>query len=318
MLQRSYLSIDDSAIKNLAFPCYPHHQSLAGPPDFASNGALTGFRSERYICAPMAIENENRPPAVLKALKGSGFPFQTVVAHVIRTTGGWAVHASEYPWLGPKNDNCFLDIVAVGKRFVLNIECKKTQHDIFTFLLPLGDRSTGHVEEFRCLRVERYADVYERMRVYCEDWNLRPVSPLCEFCIVGSATSGSQRMLEKDAGELIGATDAFAKDVQEFHRVTIPAPYAVIPVIVTNARMYTARYEPTEVSLETGEFQGWPRDMEREVPWIRFHKTFLAGRGRDVGTRSIFVVNSMHFKEFLEKLEAAPTQPTEKSSVSLS
>jgi hypothetical protein len=172
---------------------------------------------------------------------------------------------------------------------VLTIECKKTRHEIFTFLLPLGgDRSTGDVDEFRGLRVAQYNDVAGRMQVYCENWNVWPRSPSCEFCIVGSATSGTQRMLEKDAALLIGATDAFARDLNEFRSVTRTLPaatftnkcaYPVIPILVTNAKMYTARYHPREVSLETGEFPDWPSEMEDDVPWIRFHKTFLAGTG---------------------------------------
>ena len=47
MLQRSYPSIDDSAIKNLAFPCYPHHQSLAGPPDWWVE-TLAGFVDDGF------------------------------------------------------------------------------------------------------------------------------------------------------------------------------------------------------------------------------------------------------------------------------
>jgi len=58
-------------------------------------------------------------------------------------------------------------------------------------------------------------------------------------------------MLEKDAALLIGATDAFARDLNEFRSVTRTLPaatftnkcaYPVIPILVTNAKMYTARY----------------------------------------------------------------------------
>jgi hypothetical protein len=238
--------------------------------------------------APETDQKQDFPPAALTALKGSGFPFQTAVAQVIRSTG-CSIHASEYAWRGLDGESSFLDIVAISKPFVLTIECKKTRHEIFTFLLPLGgDRSTGDVDEFRGLRVAQYNDVAGRMQVYCENWNVWPRSPSCEFCIVGSATSGTQRMLEKDAALLIGATDAFARDLNEFRSVTRTLPaatftnkcaYPVIPILVTNAKMYTARYHPREVSLETGEFPDWPSEMEDDVPWIRFHKTFLAGTG---------------------------------------
>lgn len=139
--------------------------------------------------APETDQKQDFPPAALTALKGSGFPFQTAVAQVIRSTG-CSIHASEYAWRGLDGESSFLDIVAISKPFVLTIECKKTRHEIFTFLLPLGgDRSTGDVDEFGGLRVAQYNDVAGRMQVYCENWNVWPRSPSCEFCIVGSATS---------------------------------------------------------------------------------------------------------------------------------
>jgi hypothetical protein len=88
--------------------------------------------------APETDQKQDFPPAVLTALKGSGFRFQTAVAHVIHSTQGYSIHASEYAWRGLDGESSFLDIVAISKPFVLTIECKKIRHDIFTFLRPLG------------------------------------------------------------------------------------------------------------------------------------------------------------------------------------
>ena len=238
------------------------------------------------------LVNQSIPPEVLDALKGSGFPFQTAVAHVIESTKEWSIDATEYPWRGPEQRDQFLDIVAISKKITLTIECKKTAKEKWIFLLPLDVSSTkSEVEEFRCLNVVDYAESRAIMIVRNESWNIWPPSPSSEFCIVGSGGSGSQRLLERDASLLLGATDALARDTEEYHRrgQALPCPFLILPVIVTNAPLFTARYRPTEVSLNSGEFSDWPSEMSGDVPFIRFAKTFMAGRGRDLGHRSIFV-----------------------------
>jgi hypothetical protein len=74
-------------------------------------------------------------------------------------------------------------------------------------------------------------------------------------------------------------------------------PHVVLPVIVTNAEIYTAHYDPTEVSLETGELEKGSGKLE-QVPWVRFCKSFAANDSE----RSVFVVNASSFGNFLEEL----------------
>ena len=95
---------------------------------------------------------------------------------------------------------------------------------------------------------------------------------------------------------------SFAADQRELSKLPdAKLPHVLLPVIVTNAEIYTARYEPTKVSLETGEFKEEPEDLE-SPPWVRFYKSFTAD---SVGHRSVFVVNATSFGGFLEKLEMA-------------
>ncbi len=259
--------------------------------------------------------SETIPEEVLQSLKSSGFPFQTAVAHVIECSG-WSIHASEYPWRAG-NDDRFLDIVATNGKFIIAVECKKTRIETLTFLRPLGHSNTGHIMDFRCLRSDGYDVIPPRPNLFCETWGLWPISPCSEFCIVSTSKSGKdQRLLERDASIVIGATDAFAQDIPENIRLgqSLSLPYLFLPVIVTNAKIFTARYNPSEVSLDTGEFQELPKDIE-EAPWVRFSKAFAAGRGRDLGLRSLFVVNATALGEFLENLEMAPNQPGDKVSV---
>ncbi|GEM_PF-4263691 len=259
------------------------------------------------------------PDAVLAALQGSGFPFQTAVANAIRDVPGWSIHASEYPWRTSTGDNQFLDIVATNDRLFLTIECKKTRKEILTFLRPLGLHNTGQVEKFRCLRAEQIRDVTMRIELYCEEWALNPPSTYSEFCVVSTSDSGrDQRLLERDAGLVVRASDAFGFDFQKrFRPDHDPSPSAaclIVPVIVTNASIYTARYKPSEVSLESGEFVMPPKEIDN-TSYVRFRKAFISDVGPDLGERSVFVVNAAAIAEFLSLIAVAPVQPEDRAKV---
>jgi len=269
----------------------------------------------------MANADAKVPETVLAALQGSGFPFQTAVAGVIRTSRGWSVYETEYPWQTTSGDGQFLDLVATDESLFLTIECKKTRKEILTFLRPLGHLHTGLSEDFRCLRAEQIQDSTKRLEIFCEEWALHPKSISSEFCIVSTSESGKdQRLLERDASLLVRATDAFAHDFRErFRPERDPPPSAAcffLPVVVTNAPIYTVRYRPKEVSLESGEFLAPPQEIEN-VRWVRFRKAFTSDGGPDLGDRSVFVVNAASFAELLELIATAPNQPDNKGKVQL-
>ena len=145
---------------------------------------------------------------VIQSLDRSGFPFQTAITHLIRRIKGWSVLASEYPWRDSGSEN-FLDIIVTNGKFILPIECKKTK-EIQTFLIPQGALAglirSRDVADFRCLRTT-YSRVHDGMpvpnRIGRAIWQIWPVSPSSEFCIVSTSTSGKdQRLLEKDASLL--------------------------------------------------------------------------------------------------------------------
>src|SRR5262245_23905892 len=74
---------------------------------------------------------------VPESLKRSGFPFQTAIADVVARTRGWRVGAQETPWQDEFGKTHFLDIVAASETgAVLTIEVKKTEKEMYVFLLP--------------------------------------------------------------------------------------------------------------------------------------------------------------------------------------
>lgn len=256
------------------------------------------------------------PETVFTALQSSGFPFQTAVADVIGAAG-WSVYASEYPWRTSTGDYQFLDLVARKVNLFLTIECKKTRKEKLTFLRPLGLSHTGRLEEFRCLRTEQLRDATGRLELFCEEWALLPSTIGSKFCVVSTDDSGrDQRLLERDAGLVVRATDAFAHEFPERFRSDVDgsssATRLFVPVIVTNAPLYTARYRPSEVSLQTGEFSVPPKEVE-SVPYVRFRKAFMSDRATNLGDRSVFIVNAGALAEFLDLVEPSPTQPEDRA-----
>lgn len=267
----------------------------------------------------MAKSKTKVPAAVLAALQSSGFPFQTAVAYVIPAVAGWSVYASEYPWRTSAGDYQFLDLVATNRNLFLTIECKKTRKEILTFLRPLGHSHTGQLEQFRCLRSGQLRDSTGRLELFCEEWALHPRSTSSEFCVVSTSDSGrDRRLLERDAGLVVRATDAFAHDLptrfRQDHDGSPSATRLFIPVIVTNAPIYTARYGPSEVSLESGEFAVPPEEVE-SAPYVRFRKAFMSDGGPNLGDRSVFIVNGVAFAEFLELIATSPVQPEDRAPV---
>jgi hypothetical protein len=255
------------------------------------------------------MTDEKIPDAVLGALKGSGFPFQTAVAQVAKTMGSkWQVIASEYPSKSDDGEEQFLDLAITNGTLFLTIECKKTRKEIFTFLRPLGQGNTGTTAEFRCLCVERGQESEPRVLIYCEEWSLLPTTYSSGFCVVSTSESGrDQRLLERDARLLIDATDAYSEEFSKRASplTFIPRACLFVSVIVTNAPIYTTRYGPHEVSLDTGELPKLPRDTE-SVQCVRLRTAFTSKGHPDMGDRSVFVVNASRFSTLLGDLTPAP------------
>jgi hypothetical protein len=110
--------------------------------------------------------------------------------------------------------------------------------------------------------------------------------------------------LERDAGLLIQATDAFAHHLKNADR-ELPLASLIVPVIVTNAPIYTATYHPNTVSLETGRFVEIPTDVT-QPPCVRFEKAFPSEAIQDLGSRTVYVVNALSLAEFLSRVTPEP------------
>jgi hypothetical protein len=221
------------------------------------------------------------------------------------------VPAVEVPWTDPFGADQFLDLAARSGQYTIGVECKKTQKETLTFLLPQGERATT-VDRAFLLYADQIRDSSRRWELFCGLWRVGLASFESSFCVVSTSSSEKdQRMLERDVGRLILGNDAYAQRA----RPGIPVSAAdelgwpFVPVLVTNAPLYVARYEPTDVSLDTGEFAAPPKSVE-SVPWVRFRKSFPSSGRVDLGERTAFVVTATHLSAFLGELgETISAQP---------
>jgi hypothetical protein len=263
----------------------------------------------------MAEQNPQALQPVINALLASGFPFQTAVARVVRQVPACALVDEEVPWRDEAGSDQFLDLIATKGPFVVTVECKKTQKEILTFLQPGG--ADGNVIRVRCIYLTQIQDSTKRMELFCSDWRFMPKSAESPFCVVSTSESGKdQRMLERDVQRLVRGTDAHAQQYKRDFKVKdVPeADRPILPVLVTNAKLFVAEYDPANVSLETGQLPRPSPATLSPVEWVRFRKAFTSG-GKHVGDRTVFVVSASALAKWLEKLDIIEMGPSDEGKV---
>jgi len=246
--------------------------------------------------------------AAIQSLSASGFPFQTAVAHAVALVPGWTLQYQEYPWRDESGSDRFLDIVAIKGNMTATIECKKTRKEVFTFLNP--GKGQNDVRACLCPFAGQVKDSTRKMQLYCGRFEAQPVSFEASFCVVSTSESGKdQRLLERDAQLLIRGTHALGKEYvrKNKHLSTLEPDRPYIPVIVTNARLLIASYDPADISFETGEFKTMPDSSQLEpINWIRFVKSFTSHPDLDPSIHTVFIVSAHALCQFLTELEADP------------
>jgi hypothetical protein len=240
---------------------------------------------------------------LIQALSGSGFPFQTSLASAIRGLGIYEVE-EELAWRHPDGSDRFLDIAAVGGQVRVLIECKKTAQDKFVFLLPeSGDCQQNH-QFLQGIYLRQIQDATRRGAVAWGRISAIPVSHKSMFCVAKS--SNSNRLLESLVQPLVRGTEAYALDRYEQFRPGENEAKCVpcIPVLITNAQLFVARYRPGEVCLESGIYKARREDLS-PVKYIRFSKEFTTSPDVKMRERTVLVAHASAVAELLQGLASA-------------
>jgi hypothetical protein len=264
--------------------------------------------------------NSSLKQLLADSIKASGFPFQAKVESLIDCCAGWEVLGSEWPW---RHEGCeeFIDIVAKRDNKFVILECKKTglvkeakklkkglhwpegaPNRSFVFLCRSNDRESSDQTTRTIVTYGREEDPDDAPDtedgIQGEERDYMPKSFETSLCV----TVGSDgQTLERDASLLARSCHAFAQ--QYFSNWYIdPSSEVFIPVFVTTAPLFVFHLNPTSVSVEDGIFDFTQEDII-SVPYVRFTKAFMAESRQNRHDRTVFVVSSTHFEEFLRSFQ---------------
>ncbi len=264
------------------------------------------------------------PPRTI--VDSSGFAFQLAVERSVSAAASpFTVLTTEHAWKHPRtHDSGFADMVledTKGTRLV--VECKRARGGRWIFLRP-DEHGALPRRRFAPTAAQKSEQVIVHWTAMEPDRNaigtdavfFHPPSPYSAFCIPQGFSEGQKPMLERLAAELVLATEAIAYEQYQLdaaHRATdMGRMWAYVPVIVTTTPLTVCDFNPAEIDIGTGLL---PENATfTDVGVIRFVKN-LSDEGADARghrtldslntakDRTVFVVNSKAFGEFLRTLE---------------
>lgn len=246
-------------------------------------------------------------------VNASGFPFQVRVENEVMATvdsHGWAVKAREHRCLDlATGDEGFLDLVLGKNSNRIAIECKRLKNARWAFFVQPHDKNLGRgqfLKETKIVIGPGYQPLFEREFA---SLSIAPSTPASAFCVVVGGRD-DRPQLERIAGDLLRRMEALADQESMIPAHPGSDPILYIPVIVTNAELFTVTCDPASIDLSTGEA---PKDASVEVVSVlRFTKnlsTRIDTLGRSLeelnaeGDRTVFVVNSTAIVDFLTQLD---------------
>ena len=250
----------------------------------------------------------------------SGFPLQIRIAHDANSTSNWEVFLEEHPWHSNETGSeGFIDLVVRDQNHAVQamvIECKRVRDTAWVFLIP-------KVKQTKDPRIER-SHVRLWFSSHCHvKWNefgwsdcqANPFTYESKFCAIQGQESGRRNLLERTAFDLIESVEALAwqeRKLQEGNGGNLFLfERRYTPVIITTAELRVSFFDPSSISSHDGTL---PNDTSFEVvPYIRFRKSLTSNFGSSIGKsiqeayqtseRTVFVVNSESWIDFLEKWE---------------
>jgi hypothetical protein len=240
-----------------------------------------------------------------KLLDSSGFPFQKrVEAEVREKSTEWEILTTEHPWTDPRTGNpSFIDIILHVGAYRLIIECKRVQDGEWIFLVDPGEMAA-----IRCGWIQHEPNKTD-IRGWWDAFS-QPASSQGDTCIIRSQEEKAP-LLERIASTLVVACDTVAGEFVSCGNHGLATPFVLIPMIVTNARLYVTTLTSEDISLETGKSLNDPEFEEVEM--VRFRKPLTTSitqfdrpdsieKMNENRERTVLVVNSGSLMNVLSKL----------------
>jgi hypothetical protein len=226
----------------------------------------------------MAPEQEHADLELLKLVNDSGFPFQMAVTWHIEQSSrehGWKIVVEEHPWKHPeRGGEGFVDQIIQHEHesvFKALLECKRVKSNgkLVFLLSPSNSRATGRLSLFWTHKSSAHRTVNG-----WHDFSFTPMSQETSFCVLKD-DSNKQTLFERIADELLPAMEAIGIEEMTLMGDTSLAlrdTMCYLPIVVTNASLYTANFDPATLDMKSGRFPVGACEF-KEVPCIRFRKS---------------------------------------------
>jgi hypothetical protein len=261
-----------------------------------------------------------KPLDLVETVNGSGFPFQMAVTDFVRRSKqrhDCRVLFTEHSWKDSTGENAgFIDLVVASNilPYVFVIECKRHLEGVWVFLKAEGTPATRRHAKLFVNDVDQ-----QKGRIVRSDWvdaPLNPESAESSFCVVPRQDKDNP-MLERISSTLVQATECLAREDDKRVLATKQSECLYVSVIVTNARLLVAEFEPKDVSLELGTLGAGAKVRMQDVSFLRFRKQLSFLKPEDdrkifenneyrldyAKERSVFVVRAQSLDEFLAQFE---------------
>lgn len=270
---------------------------------------------------------------LLELLNGSGFPFQIGVrGEIERTTEthGWRIDAEEHFWRHPKTgDSGFIDLVSSHGDFIFTIliECKRVkERGEWLFLMPRKYAGEKRRISALCARSPGgepadpfFVQSVDPFFVWC-DFDFDPISPEASYCVFRGQDE-KKPMLERIADDLLPAVEGVGVEEKQLKlgdRTSGGDWRLFLPVIVTNATLYTSSFDADKVDMSSGRLPEGTCEFS-PVPFVRFRKslaTYFPGtasgsygnslsQASRLKERTVLVVNSAALADSLKLLRVS-------------
>ena len=246
---------------------------------------------------------------LIEAVNRSGFPLQIGLEHLVQVNfkDQWKVIYSEHSWKNPIDSSAgFIDLIVedVYTTTVLVIEAKKVIDASWIFLVSQdAQMRRRQVKSWVTCPAKNYFD-YQELAA-------KPDSVESKFCVVDGQDPKSRPMLERIASEIVSSTEGFAAEEKSLLHPTALRMY--FSVIVTTATLKVCKTDLDSIAIDTGLLS---KAELIEVPYLRFRKqlnynisanaSYEHFRPEEIARQkenTVFVVNSSHLVDFLNKFE---------------
>lgn len=253
------------------------------------------------------------------------------VTEIIRGSSdqqGWRVEAMEIPWSEMRNSG-FIDLAITREKAIGIIECKKVNNaDSLVFLVHRDQDASVTRCTLEVYMQElpesggyelpgmRAMQMQSECRYAVADCNMLAKSPESSYCVAPKGPRSANLDLDGIASNLLESCEGLLGD---WNFVLSARRTACIPIIVTNAHLYTCTFDPAQMDLGSSDL---PKLASFQTqPFVRFRKAFRHSGGRlapdekdslaqvmEECTRTVFVVNARGIVPFLAGLRGVSMQ----------